>query len=255
MRARIQAIPGITDKRAMMGDKHFYLPVVVDDINISTDGAQTDYTSVGAGDFSQAGSGPKPALISPLNALTLDYVPGWYSAPGRPLTHEQLRDRLQGINNARTPVSLTMTLPATDRVFFRSRVTFRNVTLTLKGAEPDTWYWALDISEWRDARSGRAVHGAQSRKPGVTLPTSIVPTASDTLHSLAHEFYGAYAGWRAIAEASSLRGWGPNTPIVQSARFAAALTVGGPKVVIPAWAPATAAQIGAATGRVITAVI
>jgi len=78
------------------------------------------------------------------------------------------------------------------------------------------------------------------------LPTTHELVDTDTLESLAFEYYGAYEGWLAIAEANGFRSWGFSTPIMQSTRYAK-----GGTLKIPAWQPATSKQLQATTAGTV----
>lgn len=72
----------------------------------------------------------------------------------------------------------------------------------------------------------------------LTLPTTHKLIATDTLESLAFEYFGAYEGWTAIAEANGFRAWGFTTPIMQSSRYRK-----GGVLKIPQWQPTVAKQL------------
>lgn len=166
MLARFAALGGgVTDPEAMAPGSKFYLPVLLEDTGLATDGAHTDYTSVGAGDFSQKGSGPKLPTMT-LNTLTLDGVPSWYSTPEVALTHQEMKEALESINDARTPFDLLLTIPSTQQVFAHMHATIRTLNQVMKGREADTWYWTIGVEKWRTAQSGRATTGKSSRKQG-----------------------------------------------------------------------------------------
>lgn len=242
MLARFTAIGGgVTDPKAIAPGGKFYLPVLLEDTEVQTEGAHQDYTSVGAGDFSQRGSGPKLASIT-LNTMTLDYVPDWYAQPGVALTHQEMKDKLQAVLNLRTPVGLLLYLPPTGAVFHQMNATMRSLTQTMRGKEADTWYWTMQVSEWRNPKSGRATAAKSSRKRGVTLPTTHKLKPTDTLESLALEYYGSYEGWTAIAEANGFRNWGKATPIMHSKRFKK-----GGTIKIPQWGPTVVKQFAQPT--------
>lgn len=172
MRALFEALGGgVTDPQVMAPGSRFYLPVMLEDTEVSTDGAHTDYTSVGAGDFSQKGSGPKLSTLT-LNTMTMDNAPDWFTTPEIALSHEQIKEKLEAINDGRTPFNLLLTIPATGIVFAHFHATIRTLTQTMKGKEADTWYWTIAVEKWRTATSGRASVSKSSRKPGTALPTT-----------------------------------------------------------------------------------
>lgn len=242
MLARFAALAGgVTDPQAIKPGGKFYLPVVLEETGIATAGAHTDYTSVGAGDFSQRGSGPKLSTLT-LNTLTLDYVPDWYATPEVALTHDEMKEALEAINDARTPFDLLLTIPSKQQVFAHMHATLRTLTQTMKGREADTWYWTIAVEKWRNAKSGRATAAKSSRKRGVTFPTTHKLTATDTYHSLSLAYYGSYEGWAAIAEANGFRSWGASTPLVKSKRYKV-----GSVVKIPQWLPTIAKELAQPT--------
>lgn len=49
----------------------------------------------------------------------------------------------------------------------------------------------------------------------MSLPAVHQLTATDTLLSLSDDYYGAYDGWRTIAEDNGIRDWGMATPLTQ----------------------------------------
>jgi hypothetical protein len=166
MLARLSALAGgVTDPQAIAPGSKFYLPVLLEDTEVDTEGAQTDYTSVSAGDFSQRGSGPKLSTMT-LNTMTLDTAPDWYATPETALTHPEMKAILEAINNSRTPFDLLLTIPTTETVFHHMHATIRSLKQGMKGKEPDTWYWTIDVEQWRSAKSGRATTGRSSRKKG-----------------------------------------------------------------------------------------
>jgi len=178
MLARFQALGGgVTDTHALKGK--FYLPVLLEDTGLTTEGSHTDYTSVGAGDFSQKGSGPKLSTMT-LNTVTLDATPDWYVQPGVALTHEEMKAALEAINNARTPFDLLLTIPSRQSVFHHMHATMRSLQQTMKGKEADSWYWIIQVAQWRSARAGRATTGKSSRKRNGRLPVVVRQFAQKT---------------------------------------------------------------------------
>lgn len=53
----------------------------------------------------------------------------------------------------------------------------------------------------------------------MTLPATHALTPTDTLMSLSDDYYGAYDGWRIIAEDNGIRTWGMATPLMLMPRF------------------------------------
>jgi nucleoid-associated protein YgaU len=84
----------------------------------------------------------------------------------------------------------------------------------------------------------------------ITLPTTHELVETDTLESLAFEYYGAYEGWSAIAEANGFRSWGFSTPIMLSTRYSK-----GGKLKIPQWSPTVAKQLSQPTTAGTVAII
>jgi nucleoid-associated protein YgaU len=96
-------------------------------------------------------------------------------------------------------------------------VTLRRLTRELRPGERDTRYMSIDFKEWRDSSVRRRQHEApgSSRKRGVKLPTTHKLKATDTLYSLAHEYYGTYGPWRLIRDANGIpKRFGAKTKIV-----------------------------------------
>lgn len=71
-----------------------------------------------------------------------------------------------------------------------------------------------------------------------------------TFYELAFEYYGAYEGWRAIAEANGMRDWGPSTPLELSKRYGR-----GGTLKIPQWSPTPAKQLSSPTTAGTVAIV
>jgi nucleoid-associated protein YgaU len=71
----------------------------------------------------------------------------------------------------------------------------------------------------------------ESRKPGVKFPTTVKIKSSDTLQSLAHEFYGRYEFWRDIRDDNGIsKKFGQNTRLVTLPKYKVGSKIKLPKI-------------------------
>ncbi|MDE2103226.1 MAG: hypothetical protein KGL39_38625 [Patescibacteria group bacterium] len=204
----------------------FQLPVLLEEIPAQVESAFNDYQSVGKGELTQPGSGPKLETVTMTTQTILGahspggWMPTWYSAqPGAQVPgHQSLLDRLRLLQSTRTPFGLVIFDVLAGFPFVAMKVTLRSVGRGAKGGEADTWHWTLQCKEWRKVAIGRKAHRRSSRKSGSEFPTKHTLTAADTLASLAREYYGIAPAsiCSAIAQANGIKRWGNNDALANT---------------------------------------
>lgn len=215
---RLAPIKGVTPASAL--SSRLWFPAIIGDWDLAETALHNEYDTLSGGHFSQPAMGPASARqlrTTSLNTLTVDFDPPWFVAFGQ--DPYAIRERIGEVLRARKPVHLLMYVTPTRgrRPELDAHVTLRQVTRTLRQGEPDTRYLAVDISEWRDPSVGRrgSSPNRHSRKKGVELPTTHALSATDSLESLARDFYGSYSHWRRIRDANGIsKRFGQKTPIV-----------------------------------------
>lgn len=218
--ARFTPIKGITPKGAL--DRPLYLPGMADPWHVSEDANHSEYDTLTGGTFSQPAMGDQNARklrsIS-IDWLTVDFDAPWLVAVGQ--DPWWVRSAVTEILRFRNPVQLFVSFNPSRRLpgpEFLAPVTLRSLSHEIRHGELETRYLTMAVSEWRDPQAGRRSSvppQASSRKKGVHLPTTHVLTATDTLASLSHEYYGRYDYWRHIRDANGItKKFGQKTPIV-----------------------------------------
>jgi LysM repeat protein len=228
--ARFDAIKGVTGKGVL--DEPLRLPAVLNTITVSEEAAHTEYDTVSAGQFSmpsQGGASARKLRGLDLETLTVSY-PARFLVE-RNLDADDVRDRLFAILRSKKPVMLTLVVRwGEPKPLVRMSITFRSISEELRPGESDTRYFTITIKEWRDTSVDRKSSKA-SRKPGVTLPTTHKLSATDTLESLAFEYYGSYGDWRAIRDANGIsKRFGQAVALVKLGRYKVGSTVKVPRL-------------------------
>lgn len=217
--ARLTPIKGQTPKSALAGA--LYLPAWLNTMTVSETALHNEFDTLQDGHFSQAqmgGGSARQFRTASVDTITVDYATPWQTATGQdPMW---VRARLYEILRSKRPVRMLVTFnPSQGRpAEFDAFVTFRQIDKDVRPGENESRYLTIQISEWRDPSSPTrsSSKSAVSRKPGVALPTTHVLTATDTLNSLSHEYYGSYAHWRLIRDANGVTAkFGAKTPLVQ----------------------------------------
>lgn len=230
-RVRFAKIPGATAKGVLSAD--MYLPCILGEFDVSEEFEWRDYTTVGAGEFSApAGGGTASRLLrsSDLETLTVDWHRLARFLTNPLITPEKVKSELYKLGRSRTPFSILIVeqLGGGDEEL-RMNATLRGVRRVTRPGEADTRYYTLTIKEWRNNEVDRRGEGGGARK----LPTTARLTAKTTLASLSRTFYPDLTvgeGWRLIAAANKLTGWGANTAIVKHKKWKLGDKVKIPKV-------------------------
>lgn len=224
LRVRFAKIPGETPKGVL--SRALVLPAVLRGFGWTEEASHTEYDTIRAGQFSQPAMGPATArrLRTPddIETLTVEWDAPWLVEQG--LDPDRVYDELFAVLRSRRPIELLATPKfGPDRPLLRMDITVRSVTSQMREGEPDTAYYTLRVSEWRDASVGRRGAGRGSK-----LPTDHRLAAGDTLFSLAERYYHTLVGADHIARANAIRGWGRRDPLVGMQRYRV-----GSKVKIP----------------------
>lgn len=226
LRARLARIPGQTPKGVL--GRPLVLPAVVRTFGWTEDASHSEYDTLRAGQFSQPAMGPATARrlrqLDDIETLTLTWDPPWLVNRG--LDPHRVYSDLFAVLRSRRPVQLTVTPANDERAVLRMKVTIRSIATQIREGEPDTRYYVLRITEWREADvSRRSKRGGDSSK----LPTTHKLAAEDTLYSLSQRYYKSAMGGAAdIAKANRIKGWGKKDPLVGMRRFKV-----GDKITIP----------------------
>lgn len=216
--ARFSPIKGVTPANVLA--RNIWMPCVLNTLTVSETALHNEYDTLSAGHFSQAAMGPPSATqfkTLSMDTLTLAWDAKWLVVTGQ--DPQAFRGALFGVLRARKAVRLMINFhphPGSAPEF-NEMVTLRSSTMDIRPGEGDTRYITVQISQWRDQSAGRRSSSAKaaSRKRGVSLPTSVKLTATDTLDSLSYEYYGRYDYWRDIRDANSMgTKVGAKTPVV-----------------------------------------
>lgn len=230
-RCRFSRIPGQTPKGVL--DSSLTLPAVIGNLELEEEAQHTDYTTLSAGQFSERAQGGTVArMLRAINVegLTLDWSAAWLVEQG--LTAEAVKGALAQVLRSKKPVEMLLMVGTDPTVepMVRMNVTFRGLKWTLRTQENDTRYLNLTIKEWRDASVERK-GTVEGRKPGVKFPATHALNKTDTLQSLAHEFYGTYSLWRDIRDANGIsKKFGQKTPLVKLDRYKTGSIIKLPKI-------------------------
>lgn len=211
---RFDRIPGATPKGVL--DQPLRLPAVLGAVSVEEEAGHSEFDTISGGQFSQptqGGSGSRKLRGLSLEALTLDYDAEWLVESGQ--DPEAVKAMLYAILRSKKPVTMMIVVKwGEPNPMLRMNCTFRSVHEELRPAENDTRYFVLGIKEWRTQSIERKGEH-EGRKPGVKFPTTVQLKSSDTLYSLAHEYYGRYEFWRDIRAANGIsKKFGQSTPIV-----------------------------------------
>jgi len=232
LRVRFAKIPGETPAAVL--SQPLYLPAVLEGFGWTEEFSHSEYDTIRAGQFSQPAMGPVTArrlrVVDDMEALTMTWDPAWLVEEG--VDPDDVHDELFAAGRSRKPVELLASLKLNEVPLLRMAITIRSIGLQLRRGQPDTLYYSLKFSEWRNAEVDRKGTGSArqgSTSSGGSLPATHNLTASDTLHSLALRYYKSARAWPTIAEANSITGVGQSTPLVEMARFKV-----GSKIKIPA---------------------
>jgi nucleoid-associated protein YgaU len=225
LRVRFAKIPGETPAAVLR--QPLYLPAVLEGFGWTEEFSHSEYDTIRAGQFSQPAMGPVTArrlrAVDDVEALTMTWEPAWLVEQG--VDPDDVHDELFAAGRSRKPVELLASLKLNEAPLLRMAITVRSIGLQLRRGQPDTLYYSLKFTEWRNAEVGRKGAGSA----GGALPTTHKLTATDTLHSLAMRYYKSARAWPVIAEANAIRGVGQSTALVRMARFRV-----GSKIKIPA---------------------
>lgn len=216
--ARFSPIKGVTPKGAL--DRRLWLPAILDPFTVDETAQHSEYDTLSGGHFSQAAMGDQNARqlrTLPVQAITVEFDARWLVVTQQ--DPEWVLARLYEILRFKKAVNLMVTFnpsrgykgPELDM-----SCTFRQITKEIRNGELETRYLTIQLSEWREPTVKRRSSTGASRKGGVDLPATHKLTASDTLSSLSHEYYGTYNFWRDIRDANGVsKRWGQKTPLVK----------------------------------------
>jgi nucleoid-associated protein YgaU len=228
-RCRFMRIPGETPKGIL--DQPMVLPAVLNALELTEESHHTEYETVQAGQFSQGNQGGSVARMLraiQLEGLVLGWDAPWLVEAG--VSEDEVRAMLAAVLRSHKPVEMLLLIDEASPAFVRMDVTFRSLSLTSKPGEPDTTYFTVQVKEWRDPRVERKGN-REGRKPGVRFPTTVELNDTDTLESLAHEYYGTYSSWRAIREANGISTkFGQSTPLVTLPAYKVGSRIKLPKI-------------------------
>lgn len=224
LRVRLSKVPGETPRDVLR--EPIILPAVLDGFGWTEEFLHTEYSTVRAGQFSQAAMGPTTARqlrgVDDVNTLTVEWDPPWLVEQGQ--DPKDVHDTLFAIGRSRRPVELLCTPKfGPERPLLRMDVTFRSIAVQMKRGEPDALYYVVRITEWRSASGERKGEGR-----GEQLPTTHKLTATDSLYSLAMHYYHSAGGATDIARANGIKAFGKKTPLIKYPRFKV-----GSKIKIP----------------------
>lgn len=232
LRCRFSRIPGETPKGVV--DHPVYMPALLGNLDVDEEAQHAEYTTVSAGQFSQGAQGGSVARMLrslEVEGLTLDWDAEWLVDSGQ--DPAKVRGALYAILRSKKPVELMLTLAGSDPSIepeLHIFCTFRAVKRVMREQQPDTRYYSITIKEWRSPNVERR-GTKEGRKPGVKFPTTVKLKSSDTLHSLAHEYYGRYEFWRDIRNANGISTrFGQNTPLVDLAKYKIGSKIKLPKI-------------------------
>ncbi len=212
-----------------------YLPAVIGGFSWSEEFTHLEYGTVQAGQFSQPSLGGRSArqlrVLDSVESLTLTWQPSWLVAFN--LDPKYVRKTLTQIGRSRRAFALLATAKDSPQTtMLRMDATIRSLGTAMREGEPDTLYFTIGISEWRDAEVERRGHrrgkGADGR--GGALPTTHKLDADDTLYSLSQRYYKTHSGADDIAKANGISKFGKKTPLVKYKRFKAGAKVKIPKI-------------------------
>lgn len=228
--ARFDRIPGASAKGVL--DEPLRLPAVLGNVSVEEEAHHVEFETIAGGQFSQpgqGGSGARQLRGLNLEALTLDYDAEWLVESGQ--DPEDVKAMLYAILRSKKPVTMVLVVKwGEPKPMVRMNVTFRSVHEELRQQENDTRYFQIAIKEWR-AQSVERKGEKEGRKPGVKFPTTVALKETDTLQSLAHEYYGRYEFWRDIRDANGIsKKFGQNTRIVSLSAYSVGSRLKLPKI-------------------------
>lgn len=229
LRVRLSRIPGETPKDVLRAP--LYLPAVIDGFAWSEEFSHSEYETVRAGQLSQPAQGPATArmlrTVEDVETLTVEWDPPWLVEQGH--DPDDVRRELFAIGRSRKPVELLATPKLGGESLLRMDVTVRSIRTQLRRGEPDSLYYSIAITEWRDATGARKGAG---RGRSDKLPTTHKLTATDSLYSLSTHYYHSAVGADDIAKANGIRKFGRKTALVKSKRYKVGSKIKIPQVVI-----------------------
>lgn len=245
LRVRLSRIPGETPPGVLAAP--LYLPAVIDGFGWTENFSHTEYDTVRGGQFSQPAMGPATARqlrgVDDVTALTMEWEPKWLVELG--VDPEAVYDALFAAGRARAAVELLVAEKlGVGRPMLRMNITIRSINVQMRKGEPDTLYYLLRFTEWRNATAERKGAGGSEGPKTATL------TATDTLHSLSMKFYKTATEWKAIATANGIKGVGQSTPLVQMARFKVGSKIKIPPVLGIKVGPSTTSQPSLGSGNI-----
>lgn len=196
-----------------------YLPAVIGGFAWTEEFTHTEYGTVQAGQFSQPSLGGRSArqlrVLDSVESLTLTWQPSWLVAFN--LDPEYVRKTLTRIGRSRRAFALLATAKDSPQTtVLRMNATIRSLGTAMRQGEPDTLYFTIGVSEWRDAEVERR---GRRRGRGGALPTTHKLEADDTLYSLSRRYYTTHSGADDIAKANGISKFGKKTPLVKYGRY------------------------------------
>lgn len=229
LRVRLSKIPGETPAGVL--SKALVLPAVLGEFGWTEEAAHSEYETVRDGQFSQPQLGPATArrlrTLNDIETLTIEWDAPWLVEQG--LDPHDVYDELFAVLRSRRAVELLATPQfGPERPLLRMNITIRSISPLMKRGEPDSMYYTVRISEWRNAEVKR--RGAGSPGNPSKLPTTHKLTATDTLYSLSAKYYHTSAGTDAIAKANGIKSWGKKTPLVKMGRYKVGSKIKIPKI-------------------------
>lgn len=241
VRVRLSRIKGETPRQLLTAP--FWFPAVVGSIDFDEQALHTEYDTVSGGRFSQAGRAHATLTKAQkrsrtrldeapfFRTLTLEVMVMDYDMPF--MVEQGVRvfefDRhVRSLLRGHRAFEFLMALDLRDNPELHMFATMRSITRSLREGEADTRYFNIAFSEWRDPSIGRRTAG-DGRKHGVHLPAAHKLRLHDTLHTLSHEYYGTYEGWRQIAAENGVH-VGQSYELVKLRRYKVGSKITIPKV-------------------------
>lgn len=220
-RVILAPIAGITPKGLFAGQFVFQCPPT-EDVTENYNYNHNDYSTAFAGDFSRDGGAQLDEIT--FSTLWMDdgsanHAPSW-ALVKRAMSPLVAKEKLVKIQKSGAPFWLMVhQMPLWHRYDVRMYATLRSITSMEKAGEPDARYFSMQFRQWRDARvstrkKGKGKpHGATKKGPRGTAVATQALATSDTLYSLATNYYGTATAWSVIAKANGLTNIGPSQPL------------------------------------------
>lgn len=220
MKITLSRVANITQK-GLLNDPYHFQCSPLESFRVTHAFEHTDYSTIKGETFSRKST--KGLRTIQFQTLIVD----WGSFVNvQEYDFAKLTDTLIEICESGSPVKLTV--DRGDSTGFSMPVTLRQFDVEEKAGEPDSRYFDVSFTEWRDAYVTRKAR----------WPVRHKVTGEDTLAGLAKKYYGKPSLARIIAKANKIKTFGFNTRIVLSKKWKR-----GDIIIIPA-PPRTSSSSG-----------